>query len=59
MRGGNKAANFKSKLHEDDEKPDKNLRIKPTKSEAEEVEKKIKNLKKVCFQNLFFQNMKF
>ena len=23
MRGGNKAANFKSKLHEDDEKPDK------------------------------------
>ncbi len=49
LRGlANKPANFKTKLHEDDEKPDKNLKIKPTKSEAEETEKKIKNLKKVC-----------
>ena len=48
LRGANKSAsNFKSKLHDDEEKPDKNLKIKPTKSEAEEAEKKLKNLKKV------------
>ena len=50
LRGTNKAANFKSKLHDDDEKPDKNLRIKPTLSEEDSVEKKIKTLKKKLTQ---------
>ena len=47
LRNANNSAKFKTKLHEDDEKPDKNLKIKPTKSEAEELEKKIKTVKKV------------
>lgn len=47
MRNANNSAKFKTKLHDDDEKPDKNLKIKPTKSEAEELEKKIKTIKKV------------
>lgn len=38
------AKDFKSKLHEDDEAPDKTLRIK---SNEDDPEKKIKNLKKV------------
>jgi hypothetical protein len=49
LRGANKMpADFKSKLHEDDEKPDKNLKIKEkTLSAEEEIEKKIKGLRKV------------
>ncbi len=54
LRGNNKAvpANFKSKLHEDDEKPDSKLKIKSVADKkgndpAAEKEKKIKNLKKV------------
>jgi hypothetical protein len=46
LRGTNKASNFNSKLHDDDEKPDNKLKIKPSDA-ALDAEKKIKNLKKV------------
>lgn len=44
LRGTNRVPDFKSKLHEDDEKPDKNLKVKP--ADGEDPEKKLKNLKK-------------
>lgn len=48
LRGNNRQANFKTKLHDDDEKPDKNLKIKTNQSScSDDTEKKIKNLKKV------------
>jgi Sec-independent protein translocase protein TatA len=47
-KAGAATKDFKSKLHEDDEAPDKTLRIK---SNEDDPEKKIKNLKKV-FINL-------
>ncbi len=50
LRGKNtQAVEFKSKLHEDDEKPDKNLKIKlnEKRTETEEAEKKRNNIKKV------------
>ena len=46
------ASNFKSKLHDDDEKPDKSLKIKPSDAVLD-TEKKIKNLKKVKSFRLF------
>jgi hypothetical protein len=46
LRGTNKASNFKSKLHDDDEKPDSKLKIKPSDAQID-AEKKIKTLKKV------------
>ena len=45
LRGTNTASNFKTKLHEDDEKPDKILKAKS--SGADDLEKKIKIIKKV------------
>lgn len=42
---------FKSKLHEDDEKPDKNLKVKP--ADGDDPEKKLKNLKKVKKNSAF------
>jgi hypothetical protein len=46
LRGANKASTFNSKLHNDDEKPDNKLKIKPCDAVLD-AEKKIKNLKKV------------
>ena len=45
LRGTNRVPDFKSKLHEDDEKPDQKLKVKPV--DGEDPEKKLKNLKKV------------
>ena len=47
LRGTNNVASFKTKLHEDDEKPDKNLKAKSSQPGVEDTEKKIKTLKKV------------
>ncbi len=47
LRGTNNVASFKTKLHEDDEKPDKNLKAKSNQPGVEDTEKKIKNIKKV------------
>ena len=51
--------NLKTKLHEDDEKPDNKLKIKL--AAVDETEKKIKNVKKVIISyikkklNIFFE----
>ena len=46
--GSSGGSSIKSKLHDDDEKPDNKLKAKSTeKSEAEVIEKKIKTVKKV------------
>jgi translation initiation factor 2A len=50
LRGSNNVASFKTKLHEDDEKPDKNLKAKSHQTGVEDTEKKIKNLKKKLTQ---------
>jgi hypothetical protein len=54
LRGANAskaaAASFNTKLHNDDEAPDKTLRIKPS---EDDPEKKIKNLKKVIYATYF------
>ena len=49
LRGANanKASSFNTKLHNDDEAPDKSLKIKSTEDDRE---KKIKNLKKVSIR---------
>lgn len=52
LRGTNKVPNFKTKLHEDDEKPDAKLKIKL--AAVDETEKKIKNIKKVKKKFLFY-----
>lgn len=55
LRGKAKPSEIKTKLHEDDEKPDKALKIKlnEKKTEAEEREKKIKVINKVT-QKIYF-----
>lgn len=51
LRGAKKPANFKSKLHEDDEKPDSKLKkVAIVPGSVEETEKKIKTLKKKLTQ---------
>ncbi|CAF0707346.1 unnamed protein product [Brachionus calyciflorus] len=51
LRGANRQSQVVTKLHQDDEKPDKALKIKPTeKAPGEDIEKQIKNLKKKLSQ---------
>lgn len=47
LRGTNKPSQIVNKLHRDEEKPDKDLKIKPVTKPSDDPEKQIKNLKKV------------
>ncbi len=49
LRGKNQASVVKLKLHEDEEKPDKVLKIKRDEDPADVLEKKVKAIKKVGF----------
>ncbi|RNA08563.1 eukaryotic translation initiation factor 2A [Brachionus plicatilis] len=50
LRGTNKPSQIVNKLHQDDEKPDKDLKIKPTGKSSDDPEKQIKNLRKKLSQ---------
>jgi uncharacterized protein with WD repeat len=50
LRGSNQASTVKLKLHEDEEKPDKALKIKRDEDPAALLEKRVKNIKKVYKQ---------